>query len=79
MARPGVIFRKHFGNWKNVHRCFSRWIERGVWQRIFKHLSADADNEYVMIESTIMRVHQHAAGTRKKGAKIKSSGTAGAY
>ena len=44
--RNGVIFRKHFGNWKNVHRCFSRWIERGVWQRIFKHLSADADKAY---------------------------------
>ncbi len=54
MARPGVIFRKHFGNWKNVHRCFSRWIERGVWQRIFKHLSAD---EGVSVDIDQQAVH----------------------
>jgi hypothetical protein len=39
-------------------------------------LSVDADNEYAMIDSTIMRAHQHSAGAKKKPAKIRRSGTA---
>ena len=79
--RSGAPWRdlpERFGDWKNVHRRFSRWANSGVWQRLFKHLAADADNEYVMIDSTIMRVHQHGAGARKKGAKTKPSDAAGA-
>ena len=79
--RSGAPWRdlpERFGDWKNVHRRFGRWAERGVWQSLFKYLAADADNEYVMIDSTIMRVHQHAAGARKKGVKTKPSDAAGA-
>ncbi len=79
--RSGAPWRdlpERFGDWKNVHRRFSRWAKSGVWQSLFKHLAADADNEYVMIDSTIMRVHQHVAGARKKGAKTKPSDAAGA-
>ncbi|NHO33431.1 hypothetical protein GOB85_13155 [Acetobacter sp. LMG 1636] len=36
-------------------------------ERIFRHLAADHDNEYMMTESTIVRAHQHSTGTRKKG------------
>src|SRR4051794_10269824 len=39
----------------------------GVWEKVFKHLSDDADNEYAMIDSTIVRAHQHSAGARKRG------------
>jgi len=46
---------------------FSRWVKRGVWDRLFKALANEADNEYAMIDSTIVRVHQHSAGARKKG------------
>jgi hypothetical protein len=41
--------------------------ESGVWERVFQHLAADADNEYVMIDSTIVRPHQHSAGAKKAG------------
>ena len=64
-----------FGDWNNTHRRFSRWAKTGVWQRIFKHLAADPDNEYAMIDSTIVRAHQHSAGAPKKGA-TKRSGAA---
>jgi hypothetical protein len=37
-----------------------------VWERVFRHLAADADNEYAMIDSTIVRAHQHSAGAQKK-------------
>jgi transposase len=34
---------------------------------MFQHLAADADNEYAMIDSTIVRAHQHSAGAQKSG------------
>ncbi len=34
--------------------------------KIFKFLSEDADDEYNMINSTIVRAHQHSAGAKKK-------------
>ena len=74
--RAGVAWRdlpERFGDWKNTHRRFSRWAETGVWQRIFEHLAADADNEYAMIDSTIVRAHQHSAGAKKNKAATKPS------
>lgn len=38
-----------------------------MWQRVLEHLAEMADNEYAMIEVTIARAHQHAAGVREKG------------
>ena len=55
---------ERFGNWKNVHRRFSRSAESGAWQELFVHLASTADNEYAMINSTIVRAHQHSAGAR---------------
>ena len=75
--RAGVPWRDlpdRFGDWKNVHQRFSRWAKSGVWQQIFQLLAADADNEYAMIDSTIVRAHQHSAGAKKKLAKTKRSG-----
>jgi len=77
--RAGIPWRdlpERFGPWKNVHTRFSRWAESGVWQRLFEALAADADNEYAMIDSTIVRAHQHSAGAQKKRAKTKRSGAA---
>lgn len=64
---------ERFGDWKNIHRRHRRWAESGVWEKLFKHLAQDADNEYAMIDSTIVRAHQHAAGARrdKKGLQTK--------
>ncbi len=79
--RAGIPWRdlpERFGGWKNTHTRFSRWAERGVWERVFAALSADADNEYAMIDATIVRAHQHSAGARKKGAATRRSGAAGA-
>jgi transposase len=41
-----------------------RWSGRGVWQRVFQALAVEADNEYAMIDSTIVRAHQHSAGAK---------------
>jgi transposase len=66
--RAGIPWRdlpQHFGDFRVVHLRHSRWSASGVWERIFKALSLQADNEYVMIDSTIVRAHQHSAGAKK--------------
>ena len=40
---------------------------RRVFECIFKLLASDHDNEYMMIDTTIVRAHQHSAGARKNG------------
>ena len=74
--RAGIPWRdlpERFGDWKGVHTRFTRWAQSGVWATVFQHLSADADNEYAMIDSTIVRAHQHSAGAPKKTARAKRS------
>ena len=76
--RAGIPWRdlpERFGDWKNIHRRWSRWAVSGVWEKVFKCLAAEADNEYGMIDSTIVRAHQHSAGAiKKRSLKIKPSG-----
>jgi transposase len=70
--RAGIPWRDlpdRFGDWKNTHQRLRRWCESGVFERIFKHLASDHDNEYMMIDSTIVRAHQHSAGAQKKRTK----------
>jgi transposase len=77
--RAGIPWRdlpERFGDWKAVHTRHSRWARSGVWERLFQALAADADNEYAMIDSTIVRAHQHSAGARKKGDAKRSDAAA---
>ncbi len=79
--RAGIPWRdlpERFGGWKNTHTRFSRWAKSGVWERVFSALSADADNEYALIDATIVRAHQHSAGARTRGAATRRLGAAGA-
>lgn len=67
--RAGIPWRdlpERFGNWSIVHTRFSRWAESGVWEKVFNQLASDADNEYAMIDSTIVRAHQPSAGAKKR-------------
>jgi transposase len=65
--RGGIPWRDlpgRFGDFRVVHTRFSRWAKTGVWKRVFQALAADADNEYAMIDFTIVRAHQHSAGAK---------------
>jgi transposase len=65
--RAGIPWRDlplRFGDFRVVHTRHMRWSKSGVWEQVFKHLAADADNEYAMIDATIIRAHQHAAGAK---------------
>ena len=52
---------------------FRRWAMKGVWESVFNALVEDPDFEYLMIDATIVRAHQHASGA-KGAAKMRPSG-----
>lgn len=77
--RAGIPWRdlpERFGDFRVVHLRHSRWRKSGVWQRLFEALAQDADNEYAMIDSTIVRAHQHSSGAKGGRRKNKRSGAA---
>jgi transposase len=61
---------ERYGNWKSTHKRFTRWARAGVWKRIFEVLTSDPQNEYLMIDTTVVRAHQQAA-TGKGGTKTR--------
>ena len=68
IARSGAPWRDlpdEFGNWNSVFQRFRRWAKKGVWERIFNELREQPDTEYLMLDATIVRTHQHAAGAKK--------------
>src|ERR1019366_1292217 len=68
--RSGAPWRdlpERFGDWKNTHKRFSRWAASGVWESLFKTLADDPDNEYAMIDATIVGRTSTAPGPVKRG------------
>ena len=75
IARTGSPWRDlpiELGNWHTTYTRFSRWSQRGVWHEVMKQLGTDRDLEALMIDSTVIRAHQHAAGAQKKRATKRS-------
>ncbi len=74
MARSGGRWRdlpERFGDHQAVKRRYYRWIERGALDAFLQALTTEADLEWLMIDSTIIRAHQHAAGARiAKGGRM---------
>jgi len=58
------------GKYKTVHKRFTRWAKTGVWKRIFEDPTNDPDNQYLMLDSTVVRAHQQAV-IGKGGPKIR--------
>jgi transposase len=85
IAKTSAAWRdlpERFGNWNSVWKRFDRWAQKGRWQKIFEHLR-DPDLEWLILDSTVVRAHQHAAGAEKKptaaaGRKQRASAAAGA-
>src|SRR5205823_4063124 len=75
LARTGVPWRDlpaEFGSWDAVYNRFRRWVHSGGLRRLFEAMTADPTFEgirRVLIDSTIVRAHQHAAGARRKKKK----------
>ncbi len=80
VMRTGSPWRdlpEELGHWHRTFVRFSRWRQKGVWERVATALRADADLENLFIDSTIVRAHQHSAGAQKK-TDIRRSAVRGA-
>ena len=72
IGRTGAPWRdlpEELGNWHTTFTRFARWAKHGVWERLFRAVSGDRDLEEVMMDSTAIRAHQHAAGAKKNTAR----------
>lgn len=76
--RAGIPWRdlpERFGSFREVHRRHSRWSKKGTWEKVFEALAEDRDEEYAMLDSTVVRAHQHSAGAAGSEKKQSASGS----
>lgn len=83
LARSGATWRElpeRYGPWKSVATRFYRWRDSGLFGRLLAALQAAADARgevdwsLHLVDSTIIRAHQHAAGA--KGGSRRSASAA---
>ena len=63
--RTGIQWRdlpSEFGLWNTVFRRFNLWSKKGILQKLFEHLSAEHDSEWLFIDGSIVKAHQDSAG-----------------
>jgi transposase len=69
VARTGIPWRdlpaERFGKWNSVFQRFRRWSKKGVWARVMEQ-PQDPDLQLLLVDSTIIRAHQHAAGGQEE-------------
>ncbi|MFB9307487.1 IS5 family transposase, partial [Kibdelosporangium philippinense] len=74
-VRTGIQWRDlpgRYGPWQTVYGLFRRWQRDGTWKQILSQFQAQADAAGLItwdisVDSTVARVHQHAAGARNQG------------
>ena len=72
ICRTGAPWRDlpgDLGNWHTTFTRYNRWSKSGRWETIFTALSQDADFEYLMVDGSIARVHQHGAQKNSSGSR----------
>ena len=55
-----------FGLWNTIFRRFLLWSRKGILQRLFKKLITEPDFEWIFIDGSIVKAHQHSAGANSK-------------
>ncbi len=75
LARSGARWRDlpedRFGPYQTVKRRYYRWIEAGVFERIFEAVASDPDLEWLAIDATVIRAQAQAAGGPRKRGDLK--------
>jgi len=75
ILRTGSPWRdlpERYGPYTTAYNRYNRWSKAGIWLKIFQTLAAKSPASMALIDSSIIRAHQHAAGG-KKGARITPS------
>src|SRR5262245_5125967 len=75
IGKTGAPWRdlpERFGDWNNAWRRFDRWARKGAWQKAFEALQ-DPDLEWLILDSTIIRAHPHAAGAKERPTGLGAS------
>lgn len=76
IAKTGAPWRdlpERFGKSNSVFQRFNRWCKNGVFQRVMDHLQ-DPDLGVLLLDSTVIRAHQHAAGAKGSCADAEALG-----
>jgi hypothetical protein len=53
-----------YGGWSNTHRRFIRWRDAGRWEGLLNSLIQEPDFEWLMIDASHVKAHQHSTGAR---------------
>jgi transposase len=71
---PWADIPERYGPATTCYNRFVRWRKVGVWDRIFEAVSKGYDGDLQMVDSSSIRVHQHAANAKKGGPQDAPSG-----
>lgn len=67
IARTGAPWRDlpdRFGSWKTIYNRFRNWAKRDIWLNIFRAVALNDDQVGGMLDASVVRAHQDAAGGR---------------
>ena len=68
---------ERFGKPNSICRRFRRLAQKKVWEAVFEALKAP-ELDWVMLDSTVLRAHQHSAGQKKATRSLSAWDAAGA-
>jgi transposase len=69
VLRTGAPWRdlpERYGPYTTAYNRFNRWRKAGIWDGLMNAVVKAHDGKVQMIDSSIVRVHQHASGAKKR-------------
>ncbi len=69
ILRSRAVWRdilERYGPWQTAYKRFVKWFKAGMFKKIFKNLTIDADMQDISIDSTCINAHKASAGAKKE-------------
>ena len=67
---PWADIPERYGPATTCYNRFVRWRKAGIWDKLLAAVSKAYDGHIQMIDSSVVRVHQHAANGEKKAVEV---------